>query len=299
MARRLAGVILITGFIGGCCNCLKPLPPANTALPPPITLEQQLAELNARAAQLPRFKATADSSGVEVIIPDENGKPHHEPAAEGVLLLEQKYATHTANVLLVVRYLDKDIFELGKNEQQWWAIERDKKPAAQTGAVKPVVDFDPDSQETVFPLLADAIPELLGITEIVPNSEQTIYMRVDDERGVNDVAILRPNPDGTATIDREIIVDRRSGEVREVDLYWPDGRLMVRSTLDHYKPVTLAGNAAADAPKMPRSIIVDYPAKQSRLGLRLVKVDVPASFPDDQFTPPDWNDEGITPQVVK
>ena len=308
MKRRIhlfaAIALAVGGPFAGCCHIIPPLPKPIGGLPAPISMEKQIAELNARAVALPRFQARADDGSVQAIFP-ENGKPKTLPAGSGKLVLEQTYATHGAKLRLDVRYLAKTIFELGRNDQVWWAVQHGDHPGGYTGPAQHQRVTDVDSDEKLadgklFELLSDVIPDLLAITEITPDSDETIVMKVDDLLGVNDLMIVRAGTGGTGTIEREIIVDRRSGEVRYVILYKPNGEILAMATLSDYRPVTFTDMTpppGQPVPTMPRSIVLDYPAAQARLGMQLSVVTVPASFPVDPFTPPDWQDEGILPHT--
>lgn len=298
-----AAIALAAGAsFGGCCHVIQPPPKPIGNLPAPISMEQQIAELNARAVALPRIRAHADDGGVQVVLP-ENGKPKTSPAGSGTLLLEQTYATHGAKLLLDVNYLGKKIFEVGRNDQVWWAVQYDH-PHGWTGPAQhpPVDDLDKNGDAKLFELVADVIPQLLALTEIAPDSNQTIVMKVDDEHGTNDLMIIRTSAFGAATLEREILVDRRTGEVREVILYKPTGEILARATLTDYRPVTyknVSPPAGQPVPTMPRSLLLDYPAGQARLGMSLSAVEVRSSFSDDAFTPPDWQEERIQPQSVE
>ncbi len=292
------------GAFGGCCHIIQPPPKPVGGLPAPISMEQQIAELNARAVALPRFKARAYDGDVQTIFP-ENGKPKTSPAGSGTLLLEQTYATHGAKLLLQVKYLGKMIFELGRNDQVWWAVQHSDQPGGWTGPAQHqrVADVDSDGKlgnEKLFELLSDVIPDLLAVTEIAPDSDETIVMKVDDLQGVNDLMIVRAGTGGTGTIQREIIVDRRSGEVQKVILYKPNGEILAMATLSDYRPVTFTDMTpppGQPVPTMPRNIVLDYPAGQARLGMQLSVITVLSTFPADPFTPPDWQDEGISPHT--
>ncbi|HUO07756.1 MAG TPA: hypothetical protein VM008_05625 [Phycisphaerae bacterium] len=317
MDWRIGSALVMMLAVGGCCHVIQPPPAPRGDLPAAISIEQQIAKLNARAVLLPRFRAHADDGGVQIILPNKEGKPETSPAGSGTLLVEQTYATHGAKLLLSVRYELKDIFDLGRNEQVWWAIERGQEqrawmgPAARAGVEREMAATlreGKGADPKLFEALSAEIPELLGVTEIAPDSGESIVMRVDDERGVNDLIFVRqsaPGSDGTATMEKEIVVDRRTGEVREVDLYLPNGELLARATLSDYQPVRYkAGGGVSPpvgeaVPMMPRGVILDYPARRARLGMSLSVVEVPARFSEEAFTVPDWKEEGVVPEVVR
>jgi hypothetical protein len=121
---------------------------------------------------------------------------------------------------------------------------------------------------------------------------------VDDLRGVNDLLIGHRNTDGSMAVEREIIVDRRSGEVRTVDLFGPGGVLLVHATLDNYVPVTLTGGMKSQdgvVPTMPRRIVIEQPSSHLTVGLTLAGWEMPAVLKGKPFETPNWMEEGITP----
>jgi hypothetical protein len=298
MAATCVGVASV--WLAGCCNCIKPPVVDMRPLPPPISLDQQLQLLNQRASELPMLRAKAESGGVELLY-TKDGKTHHD-SCEGTLLLQQNYADHTANVKLAARALDQDVFVLGRNEQVQWRIDYDHPPRAWVWPAQGQVNLweMPDASRADLNLLkASLIPEVLAITEIVPEpGSATLSMRVDDLRGVNDLLVSHRAADGSLVVEREILVDRRSGEVREVDLFGPGGVLLVHATLAGYVPVLLGDGAKSPdgvVPTMPRQIVIDQPATHFRVGLTLAGWQMPATFSAAAFATPDWNEQGITP----
>jgi hypothetical protein len=302
-------------WLAGCCNCIKPPAVDMRPLPAAISLDEQLQLLNQRASELPRLKAQAESGGVELWYTEGaggTGKAHHE-SGEGTILLEQNYADHTANVRLIARALGQEIFELGRNAQVEWRIEYDHQPRAWVWPVEGIVDLwnapppsPPQPQNNL--LQAGLIPQVLAITEIVAEpggagaggGGGAIAMRVDDLRGVNDLLIEHRRADGSMAVEREILVDRRSGEVREVDLFGPGGVLLIHATMDNYAEVVPTGGGGAKpadgvTPTMPRRIVIDQPATHLRIGLTLAGWQMPAQLPAAAFETPDWAEEGITP----
>jgi hypothetical protein len=300
LATACVGMMIV--WVAGCCNCIKPPVIDTRPLPPPISLDEQLQMLNRRASELPLLKAKAESGGVELLY-TKDGKTHHD-SCEGTLLLQQNYADHTANVKLAARALDQDVFVLGRNEQVQWRIDYDHPPHAWVWPAQGRMNLweMPDASRADLNLLkADLIPLVLAITEIVPEpgaNGGTISMRVDDLRGVNDLLISHRAADGSTVVEREILIDRRSGEVREVDLFGPGGVLLVHATLAGYVPVVLGDGAKSPdgvVPTMPRQIVIDQPATHFRVGLTLAGWQMPAKLSPAAFATPDWTEQGITP----
>lgn len=297
--KRPAALILLSavGGLSGCCHCLKPLPPDTRPLPAAISREEQLDALNRRATELPRIVMHAQSNGIE-IDQQVDGKDKHE-SADGQLILQQHYSSHTADVYVQVKKVAQTLFEAGKNENEWWFAAYGNPPS---GAVGPATSQPTLDSHTNVTLRADFIPELLAITEISPTDGELVVMRVDDLAGTNDLLIERPDAEGAVRLQREIVIDRRSGEVRRVSLFSPDGQMVIRAEMDHYEPVRYTGGATpaeGQTPAMPRHILIDCPSAHTRLGLTLERAEVPARLKGHPFETPDWQDLGIKPERVE
>ena len=137
MARLTRGGLLLTLALlaAGCCPT-----PARTAggvdrrtLPPPISLTDQLSRLNDRAAALPRLRAETVLRGVELRYLDQKGQPHTENV-EGTLLLKG------ANVILLGKAFDQQVFQAGRNATDWWFILRLDIKTARVGDARRPVD---------------------------------------------------------------------------------------------------------------------------------------------------------------
>ncbi len=291
----LCGVVVsAVGMLGGCCHCFKPEAPDLRPLPEPISLEEQLQRLNKRAAELPRMIATAQSGGVEIWGQD-NGKEVHK-SLDGSLRLVQSYENHSANVFVQAKFFDQVVFEAGKNSNGWWYHGYEGKQMGVEGRLDGADAMAEPSVGDGDIFRADKIPDMLGITEIVPAANERVVMRVDDFRGVNDITVELVEGDGTAHVERDIVVDRRSGEVREVGLYLPDGRMLVHAALSHYAPVSYGEGVKGtegEIPSMPRQVVILYPQVHFQVQLLLEKVTIPAGIKDAVFATPDWVELGI------
>jgi len=300
MTTRIPLALVTALALGSCCHCLKPTPPDTRPLPPPITMQQQLDDLNRRATELPRLIAHTHNDGIEIWY-TQDGKQKHK-SADGYLELRQDYATHSAQVYVKAEVLSQVAFEAGKNDKEWWYVSRGGNGEKPSGAFGNATGQPQLSEKSGAILRPDLIPPILAITEIEPTDQHTIVMRVDDLRGVNDLLLMRPTADGAAHISREILVDRRSGEVREVGLFNPEGLLIVHATLDNYAPATYTGNAApldGQIPSMPHRIHIDYIAQHATVELRIADWQVPPKIRGTPFDTPDWSDYGVTPTFVE
>jgi hypothetical protein len=143
---------------------------------------------------------------------------------------------------------------------------------------------------------ADLVLDLLALSELPPTTvaggnRTTVLMRVNDFEATNDLFVESLSPDGHIALTREIIVDRFSGNVKEVRLYDAGGVLAVRSELTDYKPAMYGEDVSPPQnppPVFPRKVVVSYPAQQSVISLQMGEVRIPATLADAAFRTPDF-----------
>jgi hypothetical protein len=306
--------LTLAAALAGCCN-QNPGGVDLRTLPPPISLQEQVARLDARSAALPRIKAIAALRGVELRW-IEKGQQKVENF-EGTLLLRQSTegsgaggGGSGAEIQLSGRAFDQEVLLAGKNATDWWCIVRLDVKKAWTGDARAPIHWThlatPHAGDPNAALLrVDPIPDLLGLTQLAnAGRDHALVFRVDDFNGTNDVlvedlsaAALGSAEDGNAWIRREIVVDRRTGDISEVRLYDPEGIMAVRSQLSDYRPVTVADAPPSEsAPRMPFRIRIDYPAQQTTVTLQFEKITVPARINDAAFETPDFTGQGL--QVI-
>jgi len=325
MGLRAAGLMAVAcgaGLtVGGCCNCdtqrgriVDP-----TKLPPPISMEEQLGQLEARMERIPRLTATAQPGGVTIDYVDEKGMPHHE-SAEGTLVLRQRFGEEAmggrdpADVRLFGRAFDQTVFEAGRNSTDWWFVLYLDVKTVWTGDSHEPVQFaggrGPASRAAggIGILRADVVPALLGVSPwaIRPAADEVVTMKVDDFLGVNSVMALGRGEGGMpeskaggtyATLRREVVVNRMTGKIDEVRLY-NQGVMVMRSILGDYRAVELAGAAAEGAatqqaaPEVPFRVTLEYPARKMSIGLKFEKVVIRAR--DAQYDTPEFETMGLT-----
>jgi hypothetical protein len=295
-------VVAVLGALGGCC-CVSttPVPP----LPPAITVGEQARRLSEWSARLPRIKATTVMGGVRMDYRDDKGG-EHTLGAEGLLQIRQHPEMATsqtpqgADVLLLGRSFDQPAFEAGRNATNWWfAVKVEQKEAWVGSATRPIDFATLGKADSANILRADLVPDLLALsplpsTEVSPRGP-ILMMLVSDDTGTNELYYGQMSSDGRPVLSRQIIVDRRSGEVREVRMYDAEGVVAVRSVLSDYAPVTYAEGVAmsAQTPKFPRRVEVRYPGRYLTVALTFDEVEVPGEFKPVVFAMPDFGKMGL------
>ena len=305
LSRMVAGLGLM-GLLASCGvqPCVTAIDPK--LLPPPISAAEQAKLLADWSQAMPLLRATSVPLGVRIEYKDEKGEKKQQNA-EGTLAIRQRFEQgETADVLLLGKAFDQPVFEAGRNATNWWFLIRLETKTAWVGdSTRPREWSSGNSGGGSSILRADLVPELLGISALGtvptsidgairylrPRTVTTPPMIVDDATGTNRLLEMA----GTAThpyISRELIIDRLSGELREVRLYNADGKVMVSSVLTDYKPVTYPEGTQAPArpQKFPHLVTVSYPAQNMKIVLQFDEVTVPARIPEAAFR---MNTEGL------
>ena len=337
--HKIMALAILASLIG-CCPIANP----RREPPPPITLEEQASRLNDWSHQMPLLKATTVLAGVRFDYRDDQGQAKSENA-EGTLLIQQHFSTAPGilsqqDVLLRGRAFDQPVFEAGRNDQKWWFIIRlDTKKAWVGDATKPFesANLSVTKTDSASILRADLVPQLIGLSPLVPQdvsdvrgniTDRHVLMLVDDDHATNHLLIERISPElvpesaieshalnrprtvmpRTAFIEREIIVDRFTGQVTEVRLYDPTGKVVVRSLLEDYKPVAFAADApkpigaggwgssfpGGGIPQFPHKVTVTYPGQHMTIALQFDTGHGPVQRPPSTaFQTPDFTTEGL------
>jgi hypothetical protein len=305
----LLSAILPVVFLSACTGVPHNKPPAKPGVEverPPETLDEQIEFLNTRARKMPLLTAQAPLGGVIVRYPDEDGKPHRDNV-DGRLWIRQHFDAQppTADVVFYGRWSGQEILQAGKNDTTWWCILHPNGNRAWTGDVK-YLSADGDSQAAI--LRADRVLDVLAITLIQHDDNYKITFDRTPDRKSNRVRFYRIVPaDGSqpqpTTLEREILIDRRSGLPTDVTLFQEHEQMLVHARLDTYRTVDY--DNPDDAPKdgklplMPHHIILEYPAAKSSIEMNFNDVSVPRRINPRVFETPDWQDLDIKPEVIE
>ena len=278
-------------LLAGCDSLGKDGGKPSMAIPPPISLEDQLQRLNTRAAALANFKGHGK---VTVTYFDPDGKQHTHDA-DGTLQLRQypDELTNPADMLLVGRVVGQDAFEAGMNRTNYWMAVRLDARRAYVGSVANMAKVP----VSAMPLRADRVVELLGITPLRNSLLRQVHMLVNEAPATNDIYVTQLRPDGRSYIERVIVIDRTSGTISQIRLYHPDGTLLARAELTRYRPVPPA-EGSGPAAAFPMNIVLEYPdqntSRTARVKLEVNDLATVPEIPAKRFALPDFQAQGLS-----
>jgi hypothetical protein len=279
----LAAIVMAGGLVGCCPHERKP---KNLKLPPPIGLGMQVNRLNDRSRAL-----TNVTMGGTVVIRYEDEKGRQQQTAEGRLLIRQRQeGQDSGDVFISGRAFGQEVFRAGKNPGQWFFLIYLDPKRAWMGPV------DSEGGKGGAVLRADTVLDVLGVTQL-PAKGATVGMLVRDETRSNNLLEMRSQQDQPASwIRREIVVDRDSGDIREVNLYDPNGILVVRAELKEYRAITYReGDEAPQGfkpPRFPFDIWIYYLAQKASIHFTVhnedgMRAELRERLPDRAFELPD------------
>lgn len=251
------------------CSQQQPVVRAPPKPAPFLTLQRQLAILNARAAALADLRATGS-----IALSYRGARGHrHQFQANGTLLVDQTPALkdplhQTApDMLLVGTYLGQDAFELGMNPAHYWMVNHQTKqawvgssPHAGTGRVPP----------GFMPIEPKRVLQMLAITGVYQTARQRAAMTAATRSSLNRIYIIHLGQNGHTWIRRILFFNRRSAEITAVLMFNRAGRSIAAASLRYYRPVAVRGQRPGPhAPQIPFRVDIWYPAAHAHLTLKL------------------------------
>ncbi len=262
-----AGALIVMVTAAGCQQVHK----TAMTLPPPVSAARQIAALNSRARQL----ATLRMVGTLKLNYAGRLGNRHEFQAHFVLLADQRPVLSgkgKAELLLSGTYLGQNVFEMGINRRMYWLINRRQRIAyvaragVHAGAARPI------------PIDPHKILQMLAIGELQHTPRQSVVMTAFSHDPYNRVFVVHTAANGQAYVQRELVVDRLTGHVREVELFDRRGLAEARAMLTAYKAVGGSGSTVM----CPADIDIRYPAGRAQLHLVVstmqLKLKVPAKY---------------------
>ena len=309
ISRLLVFVPLL--LLTGCCVCPKE---DKRSIPPPISLHDQLFRLNARAAALDTLRAKGQ---VAMDWRDEQGS--HSHSADGTMLLRQADAENhpRRDVVIFGRIAGQDVFEVGANSQFRWLALRTDPPRAYVQVLNPNAESPPLSTPPArlpgnIPFAADRVLDVLALAPLLETPGTRLVMTVSDRPAVNEVLVLQIPPDRPAWVERIVTIDRRSGEVSQVRLFYPTGLLEAVAHLSEYALVSRPPPAPGDGEPaatleesvnvaLPRKVSIEYPASQARVQLNFdqLRLDPKLLQNRQTFTLPDFQAQGFRMELAR
>lgn len=303
--HKLCWLALSTVMLATLTGCPPIKPPPELPLPAPITVDQQKAEINQRAAQFTQLKLTGDVKLIWKL-----DKKTRSENAEGTLWVQRVAITREANAplktfaALFVTKLGQPAVEMGVNREHHWLAFRGDVDEAYIGDVR--------GNDRV-PLRADLLVSMLGMTPVGEPDSSLIFngqpaphavtMTSNDVPGTNTlyewaIASEASKQAGQVIrfVERVIVVDRRTGEIREIRLYQPTGALIARSQLSKYQDVLQQradDDPIASGARLPTKIVISYPSREATLELSLKGLVMPLRIKPDTFRMPDFAKQGL------
>ncbi len=264
----------------------KPLVPA-----PFLTLGQQLAIINSRAAALATLRATGS---ITLAYRGRHGH-RHQFQANGTLMVDQTPtltdALHRApaDMLLVGTYLGQNAFELGMNQTHAWMINHHSKQAW----VEPSLHATgPTASPEVMPIDPRRVLQMLAITGLYQTARRRLAMTAASRSSLNRIYVIHLGKNGHTWIQRMLFFNRRRGEITAVIRFDRQGRSVAAASLSYYRPVAIRGQRpVAGAPKVPFRVDIWYPAARAHLTLKLAHASLTLRVPPRfAFTTPRFSD---------
>ncbi len=293
-ARRLNGVVLIGGFLVGCCTCPPPATPPLAYHGPTDPIGAVVRQVNGLAERVPSLWTQLDYSASLV---DAHGR-RTDVTGDGTLMYRRP-----ASLLLSG---DKDVagqvFQLGCDGDQFWAKFRTGVGSADYYWGH-VANLGKPGCEPV-PVRPDLVTQVLGVgllqTDLL--AEPTPVMRFDNSADAYVFDFNARRPDRWVT-EKEVWYDRRSADPVRVVLYDDAGRAVVRAELSRHEPFDAPGVPPARRPVVARHYELGFPDSGSTLSLDLNDPELShhakrLTFPnagtfDRQNHPPDEHDRVV------
>lgn len=274
---------LALATLAGCQSVQKSAAP----LPPPVSAAQQISQLNGRARQLMTLRLVGS------LKLDYLGRlgNKHEFQTHFVMMIDQharQKGIGPVNLLLSGTYLGENVFEMGINHRIYWLVNRRDKIAYIGHPDRP------DPAARVIPIDPRQILQMLAVGELRQTAAQSVVMTAFPHDRYNRLFVIRHQSDGGWFVQRELVVDRLTGNVAQVAMFAPDGISEARSGLSDYKAVD---SGHGNLPVMvPMHMDLIYPAGKAELHLvvsqAMLQLKVPPKY---AFASPDFSGLRLVP----
>ncbi len=263
--------------IAGCQSAQQSAAP----LPPPISAVQQISQLNRRALRLATLRLVGS---LKLDYTDRLGN-RHEFQTHFVMMVDQQArqeGTGPVSLLLSGTYLGENVFEMGINNRMYWLVNRRNKIAY----VGHPGRSDPHAR--AIPIDPRQVLQMLAVGELRQTAAQSVVMTGFPRDRYNRLFVVERLPNGSRFVQRELVVDRLTGNVAQVAMFNADGISEARSSLSDYRP--LEPRDGTQPVMVPMHIDLVYPAGKAELHLVVSKatlqLKVPAKY---AFASPDFS----------
>ncbi len=249
MKNVVAFVLLGFLMVAGCKHVpLKPIGPAPSR-------GQAIALYNANVKAIGNFKASI--SKWEIQITDDKGKTHHYHDISGKVYYKQSTDASSPACFYLqasVPLFEPEALVLGSNDKEYWMYSR----RANRGWWGKYINFGKPCAGKM-PINPQEFLALAGLRPLPTRPYYPVY-RIGDKDYTLEYIV--PDKKGFS-VTREIIIDRRTGFPRQINVYDSDGRIIMQSKLSNPQKL---GRAL-----LPGEIVLSSPREKSYILLKLKK----------------------------
>jgi hypothetical protein len=243
------------------CGC-RNAPPPPSYYGPTLPFNQVVEQINANAERIPTLR----------------GEGHFEAWVRQPDQTKEQYVAGDLTLLYSrprsLRFIGKDpilgpVFEIVSNNDRYWLIVKPPNPDQQTmywGTHDNASRVDPKT----IPVRPDLLLEVLGIGAVPTNflEPPVPVLRFNNDADAYMILWNARLPDRWAVV-KEIWYDRTTLLPKLVNLFDPDGRVVLRAYLFEHKPVEVEGLPKDQWPKVATVYKLFFPQTQSRLNFDL------------------------------
>ena len=229
-------LLLALTLVGGCPP--KTAPPGPVPVPvDEVAVTTAIEEHDRRVERIPRLGARGS---IDLRWVDEEGDSHFEPGLRLRLGIERP-----RNTALRLKKLEQDVFLIGSDDEHFWVFDRTQDEVVVSGGRHDAMLTT--SVALPLDLRPLALLDLLGLSPLPPPDECT-SIEANEETFI----VTAPGAGGPM----RVYLDRVTFLPRRVDSLDADGAVALTSTTRRYASVRVAGESAADLPRMATLIDV-------------------------------------------
>jgi hypothetical protein len=245
----LYGIFLLSLLISGCAQ--KRLAP----LPPPLSRAEILDNYNANVAAVPAFSAQVAQWQVQLTDDQDKTHRYHDRGGKVFYRPGQSPAAHPRLYLQCSTLLESKALVVGANQDEFWMY---SKIAGRFWWGK--YEYLGQACSASMPINPQLFLELIGLSPLPAVASQPPYplLKIGPEDYVIEFVV---RGDDGFSLQREIILDRRTNLPREINAYSPSGARLMQSRLADWQQVGPA--------LLPADIMITAASDQDSLRLHL------------------------------
>jgi hypothetical protein len=252
-----AAALLVSG-------CGPKIPPRKVAWTGPThSMNDVVARINANNQRIQTLYMN-HSFAAELVERTKDGKPRTTKIdGDGVIMYQAP-----DNLYMNGRHpIGGKLFSLGCNPQEYWlAVDQEKVDAIWFGRMenigKPCVKD--------IPLRPDLLMEVLGVFTIDPNFARypAPVMKFNNDEDAYMFTWILPQADRFVAM-KEVWYDRKTLRPRLVNLFGPEGRILLRAYLSDHRRVKIDGVAEDQQPYVPGKYDLLFMETRSRMTIQI------------------------------